>query len=497
MEKTDLLVIAPHEDDELAIAGAMLYGAVKKNMRIKVVFATNGDYYAHEGAIRIREAKEALAVLGVKKEDILFLGYGDQTRTKHLYNSRPEEVVPSYNGRTETYGTAETPEFAWTEYGVHHTYTRTNYKNDIKAVIKKYMPSILITTDWDNHMDHLALSLMTDEIMGELLREEQDYHPLLLKAQAYNGKWEGNSDYYMDQNLTEFVNQADGTLHEHPMNQWKDRIRFSVPKECRTNLLRKNVLYQAARRYRSQSVDLKAPQFINLDMVYWRRPTDSFTYRAEIETSSGEGKYLNDFKCLDCSDIINGMWNYDNSVWIPDIQDTEKMVTITLEKPEKVREIHLFENPAKECMVHDMKLLFDNGRELHTGELNHDGSRTIIKVPDMEPVKQIILKIEQFTGNQAGLTEIEVYEYIHPLTDETLPLPLWKNEPEELQRTGTSFGRKAEQKWLRFVTYGRVRLWPDKYFLMKRDPKLTETDSAFAFWKAYFRFAAGKIREKI
>ena len=54
MTETDLLVIVPHEDDELAIAGAMIYGAVQQKMNIKVVFVTNGDYYRHEGIIRIR-----------------------------------------------------------------------------------------------------------------------------------------------------------------------------------------------------------------------------------------------------------------------------------------------------------------------------------------------------------------------------------------------------------------------------------------------------------
>ena len=57
MTETDLLVIVPHEDDELAIAGAMIYGAVQQKMNIKVVFVTNGDYYRHEGIIRIREAE--------------------------------------------------------------------------------------------------------------------------------------------------------------------------------------------------------------------------------------------------------------------------------------------------------------------------------------------------------------------------------------------------------------------------------------------------------
>ena len=36
---------------------------------------------------------------------------------------------------------------------------------------------------------------------------------------------------------------------------------------------------------------------------------------------------------------------------------------------------------------------------------------------------------------------------------------------------GSTAGCRIEEKWLQFVRYGRVRLWPDKYFLMKRYPK--------------------------
>lgn len=85
-EKVDIAVIVPHQDDELVIAGPMIFAATKKGMNVKVIFVTNGDYNAHEGPIRMREAMRSLAVLGVKQENILFLGYGDQTGSKHLYN---------------------------------------------------------------------------------------------------------------------------------------------------------------------------------------------------------------------------------------------------------------------------------------------------------------------------------------------------------------------------------------------------------------------------
>lgn len=96
-------------------------------------------------------------------------------------------------------------------------------------------------------MDHLALSLMVDEVLGELLREDTSYHPLVLKAQAYNGKWEGHPDYYSENNVTELVNEADGTDHIHSLDKWEERIRFSVPDQCKTALLKRNILYKAAK----------------------------------------------------------------------------------------------------------------------------------------------------------------------------------------------------------------------------------------------------------
>ena len=78
MTETDLLVIVPHEDDELA-TGAMIYGAVQQKMNIKVVFVTNGDYYRHEGIIRIREAEEALGNLVLRRKILSFRIWGSNT----------------------------------------------------------------------------------------------------------------------------------------------------------------------------------------------------------------------------------------------------------------------------------------------------------------------------------------------------------------------------------------------------------------------------------
>ena len=386
------------------------------------------------------------------------------------------------------------PEFAWMEYGEHHKYTRNHYKNDIKEVLKKYLPQIIITTGWDIHMDHLALSLMIDETLGEILKEETDYHPLLLKSKAYTGKWEGNADYH-EQKRTVYVNLSYGIEKVHPLNKWEDRICFSVPEECKTKLLKCNILYKAACAYKSQSVDLKAIQFINADLIFWRRPTESLLHHAKIEVTSGEKQFLNDFKCADCSDIINDYQNYDKSIWIPDAADMQKRIDIELDKAEKISEIHFFENASSECQIMNIKIQFDNGKSVDTGELNHDGSRTRIILPEMPEVRTFSVVIDQWDGSDIGLTEIEIFDEMLELSQYPIPLSLWTVEDEEAAKILLS--AKLEKMKLRMIQYGRGRLWPWKYYAMKRDDSFKETDGMGRFWWKHFQFMLMKVGEKI
>ena len=39
-----VMFIVPHEDDEINMAGATIYGAIQEGLDVYVVFLTNGDY---------------------------------------------------------------------------------------------------------------------------------------------------------------------------------------------------------------------------------------------------------------------------------------------------------------------------------------------------------------------------------------------------------------------------------------------------------------------
>ncbi len=73
------MVVIPHEDDEINVAGSTIHGAILEGVHVICVFSTWGDdLYTPD--IRRREAVKALKTLGVKEDDVIFLGYPDGGR---------------------------------------------------------------------------------------------------------------------------------------------------------------------------------------------------------------------------------------------------------------------------------------------------------------------------------------------------------------------------------------------------------------------------------
>lgn len=77
-DDVDVLVIAPHPDDEVLLAGGAMQRAIAAHQRVAVVVMTNGDYTCErDGYLREAESVAALKAIGVQERDIYFLGYPD------------------------------------------------------------------------------------------------------------------------------------------------------------------------------------------------------------------------------------------------------------------------------------------------------------------------------------------------------------------------------------------------------------------------------------
>ena len=79
----NLLVIAPHQDDEILSAFLLMHKIIKKNGTVNILYATNGDYRGIDYAYtRYYESLNALSLLGICEDHMLYLGYADTGMSK-------------------------------------------------------------------------------------------------------------------------------------------------------------------------------------------------------------------------------------------------------------------------------------------------------------------------------------------------------------------------------------------------------------------------------
>jgi LmbE family N-acetylglucosaminyl deacetylase len=168
--QTRLLVIAPHPDDEVLIAGGLIQKTLEAGGKVKILFLTNGDgsrgtvlreakkadfspqEYLNLGEQRMGEAVRADAVLGVKKENLVFLGFPDRGLEKP--------------------GTSPATKFNHVPYeGTLHpgqVYSTENLLSDIKEVANAFKPTLVATTHLrDLHPDHRTAFLLTQRLRFE------------------------------------------------------------------------------------------------------------------------------------------------------------------------------------------------------------------------------------------------------------------------------------------------------------------------------------------
>lgn len=343
-----VLIFVPHQDDEIAVAGALIWKMRQKEKEVFVCYATNGDYEI-DADIRYSEACNALEVLGVDENHIIMLGYPDtsnEEEKKHIFYYDADAPICSKAGHTETYGGKLFTDYAWKMYGEHHAYTKKNYKQDVKQVILNLMPDFLICVDMDHHVDHRMLSLVFEQALGEVLRENSMYCPKVWKSFAYGTNFSGERDYWnVNLNETQFPHTrlADNKGRmDNPFYDWKKRVRFPVDENLYAFPIEEGLLYQALEKHVSQKAILFAETKINCDEVYWERRTDNLLLHADIRVSSGKAEFLNDFMLFNCSEIHQVEQLVMSGMWKPEQGDKEKKVSIYLEQEETLQSLSIW-----------------------------------------------------------------------------------------------------------------------------------------------------------
>jgi LmbE family N-acetylglucosaminyl deacetylase len=177
-----LMIFNAHEDDETAYGGLVRI-AVEAGIPVRVVFYTSGDvgacerYYSKPcgpnearefGMVRMEESAEALEHLGLKRENLIFLGLPDGGSgaiwSQHIKATNPFLSI---------YLAADHAPY---ENVLHPNlpYAREPVIDLVKQIISDFRPAMIATTHPDErHVDHRTANWFTLKACQELLKEKR------------------------------------------------------------------------------------------------------------------------------------------------------------------------------------------------------------------------------------------------------------------------------------------------------------------------------------
>lgn len=417
-----MLVIVPHQDDEILVAGNMISFFSDHNAEIYVLYSTCGNIFFKED-IRIREAERSLSKLsGGKKVHILLLGFPDYGKDFSLYDYDEKQCFADNSGRTRSYGANEIRDYSFIKENMHSAFTLRNYKELLRKVILDVYPDYIVYTGIDTHCEHTLLSLTVEEVVKKLVISGELKDTFMFCKSAYPYCLKGPSDYFEGYNNISTV-RPESIICERQSNHeafcqigriydWDDRVRFILDVSNRQALY-KSRIFKALKEHTSQGCIVAAEACLNSDDVYFEKRIDNIALKAKIIVSSGNGVVLNDFRVMEAKNIKKYPLDLENYVWKPSEEDEKRTIRIFLDKKYDIQRIVLYgdvfleeDSYAKSVLElifygeKEIRRLFDwNGKKASINDLN---------LHDISCVDLRVLKMER--GKKFGISEIEIFE---------------------------------------------------------------------------------------
>ena len=411
---TRVLILAPHPDDEINIAGNMILTLAAAKAEIFVAYSTNGDF-EQKAEVRAQEAVDALKILGVPREKIIFLGYGDGHKLSDVPTKSPA-------GHVETYAAENFVDYAKKISGRHNSYTRKNFKHDLKNLLLELRANIIFCVDFDNHADHRTLSILFEEVLGEILSERSDYRPEVYKKFAYATAFTAAADFYAP-NLLSTPKPKLGETDTYDFDFvdrgnyiWENRVRFPVMHS--QTLLKGNPIAEAIFAHKSQRNEWNALRIINSDEIFFERRTDSQTFSAQITATSGDAIKVRDFKIIDTDDVNAVPALIKNNLWQP--TDNLRKIFFKWSEAVQVRRIVIYGNPLDDMPakislrleIDKAGISLDNVKNF-SAELPNHGRPLVIDTEKIFVTRAEISAID--AGKNFGLSEVEFFANTEPL----------------------------------------------------------------------------------
>ena len=460
-----VMFIVPHEDDEINMAGATIYGAIQEGLEVYVVFLTNGDYeYSFD--VRRNEVYQMAKEIGLPKENIIFLGFGDFIGHEVIQNKLA--IITSHANHDKTYGF----DFASLVMNEAQPYSWSGIIQSLIDVILHFKPDTIIATDYDTHVDHRLCAFTVESAMEWIIKYTQ-FRPQLLKGFAYATGYETIDDYYSNHLLSTVINKKALPSNDfstgNPTLSWTHRLRIPVPYDCREGALVTNPIFKAMAAHMSQEGYKRGSRLINGDQVFWRRRTDNLSLNAAITVSSGEAKHLNDFMRFNTENVKSNTYNPEDYMWIPTIDDIKRKVHIAFKKNTVIQVIQLFGDVQNTCSHCSIRIEMSNGKQIILDEIAHMGQGVSYVLDEPTYLEWIDIYIDK---QCLGLSEIELYstvndmyDYCHILADNQFmydwvvypgeKIPMITPYIESLRKDVTTYGKTRQENSYRWLINGK------------------------------------------
>jgi len=199
---TRLMIFSPHPDDESLGAGGLIQRVLQRGGRVKVVFMTCGEgfrggveqedrishptaeNYRKYGDERRGEALMAVTRLGLKEDEVTFLGFPDgglSSLLLHFCTGRQAYRSPF---------TQENCPQAFEIITPHTIYTGPDLTKEIEREIADFRPDVVATTPrQDRHSDHSATYFFVKEALTQLSKKHPHLKPRVLTFLIHFGQW--------------------------------------------------------------------------------------------------------------------------------------------------------------------------------------------------------------------------------------------------------------------------------------------------------------------
>ena len=401
-----VLIVVPHQDDELNLAGTILDQFTDSNICVSIIFTTNGDRYTALTEKRFFEMQKVRDFYKVK--ELIFLGYGDQYINGSLYDDLDNErLYQSYAGKNETYGIGNCLDYRYIKSGYHSKYCKKCFMRDLEDAILDVKADLIISVDCDSHPDHKTTSLCFDAVMGKLVKEK-NYRPIILKKYAYRDTWFGPKDYFIrpmkeSDNGKEF-NEYDTIPYSNDF-----KVKVKVKENNYPLMFWKSPVYKSLRIYKSQRAALHFDSIVNADSVYYYRNVNNIALKCDISTSSGDTTAINDFLVFDMNCTIgedNTIENLSRSIWKPDLYDKERLIHFDGLNCKKEFVVYIYQLCDSSNYIEEIEV-YGDGELIGNYVINNT---RVYKLDISVAVKSLDIKVNRAKGTNWGIYEIEIYE---------------------------------------------------------------------------------------